>query len=134
MTLQRRRRKRGFSPSKKMAEAVLRKRKTEVIENKFLDIKRDVKVLFDDFAQEYLVYSQNNKKQKSYQRDITNIKHLKAYFGGKFYNEIAPYSIEKIQIRTARKCLSSECKQRVSLPEAPFLPKLLSGIKPEIPC
>ena len=50
-------------PSKKLAQEVLRKRKVQIAENKFLDIKRVPMIRFNDFAQSYLeIHSQQNKK------------------------------------------------------------------------
>ena len=49
--------KEAVGPHKKMAEAALAKRGTEVVENKFrLDIRREPKVLFDEICQEYFEY------------------------------------------------------------------------------
>lgn len=86
--------------SKKMAEAVLRKRKTEVIEGKFLDIQRSEKVSFDDFTDEYLkVHSSNNK---SYRKDMSNAKILKSSFGDKCLHEITPMDVERFKTERAK--------------------------------
>jgi len=63
--------------SKTLAENVLRKRKLEIAENKFLDVKRDKKIKFEDFADEYLnLHSKvNNRSWATW--DLRNIILLK---------------------------------------------------------
>jgi len=57
------RKREKIGTNKKQAELVLNKRKVEIAEGKFLDVKREKKVPFDEMAKEYLeVYSKPNKK------------------------------------------------------------------------
>ena len=49
-----RRKREKIGSSKALAEAVLQKRKVEIAENKHLDIRKEVKIKFEDFADEYL--------------------------------------------------------------------------------
>lgn len=44
-----------------MAEYVFAKRKVEIAENKYLDIKRDRKIRFEDFADRYVVHLLDTK-------------------------------------------------------------------------
>ena len=48
-----RRRREKVGDSKTLAENALRKRKLQIAEGKFLDIKREDKIKFEDFADEY---------------------------------------------------------------------------------
>jgi len=82
--------------SKKLAENVLRKRKLEIAENKFLDIKKNPPIKFEDFAQEFLeIYSKPNKK--SWESDFHHLKRLKSFFRGKFLYQITPKDIEEFK-------------------------------------
>ena len=48
----------SIGSSKKNAQKVIDKRKTEIVENKYLDIRKDPDpVKFHDFAKEYLKWS-----------------------------------------------------------------------------
>jgi integrase len=72
---------------------VLRKRKVEIAEGKFLERKRPVTTTFDDLAAAYLVYSRENKR--SWDRDERSIKALAEVFSGKRLTEIPPAAIER---------------------------------------
>jgi integrase len=81
--------------NKRRAEQLLAKRQTEILEDRF-DIAATVRpVLFAEVAREYLeVYSQQNKKPATFQRDQILIKHLIAYFGEHRLRDIKPMLIE----------------------------------------
>lgn len=57
-----RRKREKIGPSKRLADAVLAKRRTEIAEGRFLDRKKTPKIRFEDFASEYLEYSEANKR------------------------------------------------------------------------
>jgi hypothetical protein len=90
-----RRKREKVGPSKKLAEEVLRKRKLQIAENKYLDIKRDEKIKFADFADLYLkTHAQQNKK--SWKRtDRGYVKSLSSFFHGMFLHEVTPVRISK---------------------------------------
>ncbi len=89
-----RRKREKVGPNRRQAELVFQKRQVQIAEDKFFDIKRAKKVLFDDFAKMYLeVYSKPNKR--SWTRDRTCIDHLKEFFGGKYLHEMLPLDIEE---------------------------------------
>lgn len=81
--------------SKRRAEQLLAKRQTEVLEDRF-DIASTVRpVLFAEVASEYLeVYSQQNKRPRTFQRDQILVKHLISYFGEYCLRDIKPMLIE----------------------------------------
>lgn len=90
----RKRRREKIGPNKRQAEIVLQKRKVEVAENKFLDVRKTRKIRFDNFAKEYLeVYAKPNKK--SWRRDRISIDNLTTFFGNRHLHEIGPIDIEK---------------------------------------
>jgi integrase len=99
-----------IGPSKKLAETVLKKRKVEIAEGRFLDKLRNTEILFDNFAEQYLQYSKANKK--SYDKDVSRMKVLLRYFGGKHLSEITPWLIEKFKAQ--RKKEVSRRKKEVS--------------------
>jgi Site-specific recombinase XerD len=84
-----------------LAENVLRKRKLEIAENKYLDIRREQKVKFEELADMYIeIYAKPNKR--SFKSDLTNVKTLNRYFSGKYLYEIDTLSIEKFKTERAK--------------------------------
>ncbi len=82
--------------SKKLAETVLAKRKVEIAEGKFLNVRKNVKIKFEDFANDFLnIYSKANKK--SWKSDHYNLQSLKKYFGGKLLFAITIKDIEQFK-------------------------------------
>ncbi len=66
--VQGRRKRESIGPSKELAQIVLKKRKVQIAENRFLDVKREKKIHFRDMAKLYLeAYSKPNKR--SWDRD-----------------------------------------------------------------
>ena len=89
-----RRKREKIGPNRHQAELVFQKRQVQIAEDKFFDIKRAKKVLFDDFAKMYLeIYSKPNKR--SWTRDRACIDHLKEFFEGRYLHEILPLNVEK---------------------------------------
>lgn len=83
-----------IGPSNKRAMLVLDKRRVEIAEGKFFDIKKEEKIPFGKMAMEYLeVYSRPNKR--SSRRDEISVKHLVSFFGAKNLQEITPLDVEK---------------------------------------
>jgi integrase len=93
-----RRKRETIGPSKKVAYDVLRKRKIQIIENKFFDIKKHKKIKFDDFANDYIeVYSKHNKKD--WKKDLTRLRPLKPFFAGKYLYMIKPLEVEQYKAK-----------------------------------
>lgn len=93
--VQGRRKREKIGPSKSLAQKVLYKRKVEIAEGKFLDVKHEERIPFKDFAQEYLEkYSKPNKRSWA-STDVIYIKHFTNFFGTKALNEITPHDIER---------------------------------------
>ena len=103
---------------RKIAAAVLEKRKLEIVEGKHLDIKRVQKVKFSEFADEYLELHCKPHNKSWHKSDYFNLKNLKEYFAGKCLHEITAKDIEqycaeriktvsKSTVNRALNCLSS---------------------------
>lgn len=86
--------------NKRLAETVLGKRLAEVAEGKFLDIRKDAKIKFEDFVQEYL--SVHAKTKRTYHSDLDTTKMLSKFFNGKFLYEITPFLVEKFRTERAK--------------------------------
>jgi len=93
--------------SKTLADKALMKRKVQIAEGKFLDIKREANIRFKDFAEEYIEkYSKPNKR--SWQTaDCVYVKHFNAFFGSKCLHEITPQDIERYKSERLRAVKSS---------------------------
>jgi integrase len=84
---------------------VLRKRKVEIAEGKYLDRQRPVTTMFDELSEAYLAYARDQQQKRSWTRDRTSLATLKGYFGGKRLPELTPVVIE--QYRTWRRATIS---------------------------
>ena len=108
------RRREKIGPSKKLAENVLRKRKVEIAEGKFLDIEKNEKVKFEDFAEEYLnVHSKPNKK--SWITDHYHIEDLKKTFKGRYLYTITTSDIEKFKVERLKNVAPATINRQMSL-------------------
>jgi integrase len=87
--------RKAVGKDKKSAEKVLKKVEAELIENKWLDIKKEHKIKFSEVSKEFLErYSKVNKR--SWERDERIINHhLNKFFGNKFIYEIKEKDIEE---------------------------------------
>ena len=86
------RRKRKAIGSRKEAENAITAIKADVLRGEF-KFKRESKVQFEAFAQDYLNHCKTNKK-KSWQRDENSIQFLEVHFGGMLLSKITPLDIE----------------------------------------
>ena len=82
------------APYKETAEMILKKIETEIAEGKYLDIKKEKHVLFEDLAREYLntyvrLENKNIKKQECL------INNLRGHFKGKHLHQIDPLAIRQ---------------------------------------
>ncbi|OGP62750.1 MAG: hypothetical protein A2170_10055 [Deltaproteobacteria bacterium RBG_13_53_10] len=86
------RRRRKAIGSRKEAENAQTAIKADVLRGEF-KFKRESKVQFEAFAQNYLNHCKTNKK-KSWQRDENSIQFLEVHFGGMLLSKITPLDIE----------------------------------------
>jgi site-specific recombinase XerD len=90
----------SIGPSRKDAQKVIAKRKTAIVENKFLDIRKEpAPVKFHDFAKEYLQWAKANKKPSTYNRDLYIMRQFDKEFERKTIQEITTWQIEKWKSR-----------------------------------
>jgi integrase len=93
-----RRRREFIGPSRKLAEAVLGKRKMEIAEARYLDKKQGSRrVLFADFAKEFEEICVSRKRAARRYRSC--LKHLCQEFGEKYLHEITPEDVERYQAK-----------------------------------
>jgi len=91
-----RRKREMIGESRQLAEKVLYKRKVQIAENRYLDIKKNAKIKFEEFSKTYLeLHSKPNKK--SWKSDVFHIKKLCSYFGHRFLYDITPIMIERFK-------------------------------------
>jgi len=88
-----RRQREKIGTNKRQAETVLQKRKVQLAEDRFLNVRIDSRIQINDIAKDFLVYSKNNKR--SYVRDMELVHNLLKVFDDKRLNEITPAYIEK---------------------------------------
>lgn len=93
-----RRVRRPISKSKAEAEAVLAKIRTETLERGYFELKRTPHVLFEDFANDYLVGARADE-MKSWRRVEVILRHLGRAFNGKLLSEITPAMVERYKLK-----------------------------------
>lgn len=90
--------------SRKVAKAVIAKRRGEIAENKFLDVRKDPEpVKFYDFAKRYLQWARANKKPSSYKRDLSRMRMLDREFGTMDIRKITAQKLEEYATKRATK-------------------------------
>jgi len=92
-----RRKREKIGPSQKLAQKVLNKRKTQVAEDKFLDIEKVKRVKLGEFADRFIEnYCKPNKT--SWKDDKERLAKLAGFLGvNKLLDEITSYDIEKFK-------------------------------------
>ena len=86
----------AIGESRKFAEIVLGKKKAEVREGRFLNVKKNEKIKFEDFAKTFIeLHSKLNKRPRVAKRDEQLINRLSEHFSGKYLYEITPKQIEE---------------------------------------
>ena len=105
--------------NKRQAEQALAKRKTEVAEGKFLDKKKQKKIKFKDFANEFIEFHSKPNK-KSWKRDVQLVNHLKNFFGEKKLYEITPLDIEKYKKNRIQKVKPATVNREIACLKAIF--------------
>ncbi len=97
------RRREKIGSSRSLAETVLQKRKVELAENKYLDVKKEDKIKFEVFADEYLELHCKVNNVKSWQTaDRHNIKNLKGFFAGYTLDEITPHKVQQYKAQRSQ--------------------------------
>ncbi len=86
-------------PNKHLAELALQKKRVEVAEGRFLDIRKNEKIRFEDFAAEYLELHSKVHNKSWKKSDWTNINMLNKYFGSRYLYEITTKDVEKFKFK-----------------------------------
>ncbi len=89
-----------IGPSRKGAEKIIAKKKAEIAENKFLDVKKEPKpIKFHEFAKEFLEWAKVNHKSSSRSRELSNMRNLETAFKNKNIHEITTWDIERWKVK-----------------------------------
>jgi integrase len=106
----------SIGPSRKGAEKVIAKKKAEIAENKYLDIRKDPDpVTFHEFAKEYLKWAKTNKKASTYSRDISIMRGLDKEFEGKNIQDVTSWLIEKWKSKRSDKFKPGSVNRELAL-------------------
>lgn len=84
-------------PYKALADNAWAKIRTEIAENRFLDIKKTKQVKLEEFADKYFELHCKVNHRSADKAAGSQIKVLKKYFSGKYLHEINPVMIEKFK-------------------------------------
>ena len=91
--------RRKVGTSKKVAEVALADVQVKKAKKEFLGLTTPKRILFKDFAPQYLEYSRTSKAKSSYLRDKTIIDtHLKPIWGDTDLSRISPRTIETYKV------------------------------------
>ena len=101
------RRRRKVGPYKALADNAWAKIRTEIAENKFLDIKKEKRIKFEVFAANYFEVHCKVNQAHAGKASTTLIKALKRFFAGKYLHEITPLMIEKFKAERVREVSAS---------------------------
>ena len=109
-----------IGPSKKLAQAVLNKRLSEVAENKHLDVKKDRKIKFKDFAHTYLETHAKPNKRSWQTSDAKYLKNLIPCFGESYLYEITPEIVERYKAQRKEKVSVASVNRDLALLKCMF--------------
>jgi integrase len=98
------RKRERIGPDKRLAETVLRKRKVEIAEGKYLDKQRPITTTFDELADVYVTWIKPDEdrgvpaRKKSWRsHDLYALGHLRPYFGAHRLTAITPAMVAQYQ-------------------------------------
>jgi integrase len=126
--------RRKVGPSKKVAEMALADVQVKKAKNDFLGVCDPKKILFKDFANEYLEYSKANKAKSSYERDDTVIhKHLITVWCKQNLQRITARDIENYKLCRVEKVTASTVNRELALISNMFRKAVEWGYLKEVP-
>lgn len=117
---------------KDLAIKVLKKRQIEVAEGRFLDIKKEQRIRFDDFAVEYLEL--HSKLKKSFDTDCKIVGLLKKTFGGRYLYEITSLDVEKFKSARAKEVSPATVNRALAVLKSVFNRAIVWGKVEKNPC
>jgi len=109
-----RRVKKKIGPIKKLAEASLKKIEVSIAEGKYLEIKKQNKIKFKDFANEYLELHSKVNNRSWRKSDLRNIAALNKVFANKDLHEITPHMIEQFKAHRAKEVSPATVNRHLS--------------------
>ena len=99
-----RRKRERIGPDKRLAETVLKKRKVDIAEGRFLDKQRSITTTFEELADAYLAWIAPDeqrgipaRKRSWYSGDLYAIGKLRPYFGGQRLIDMTPALVSQYQ-------------------------------------
>ena len=97
------RKREAVGPSRRLAEKALAKRKVQIAEKRYFNIKEKPTTTFDELIDKYMKYARANKI--SWDRDANSIKRLLSFLGNIKLSDITPLKIEEYkQHRLCKVC------------------------------
>jgi len=107
--------RRKVGPSKKVAEMALADVQVKKAKNDFLGVCEPKKILFKDFAVDYLEYSKANKALSSYDRDVTTVQgHLLPVWRDFQLSRITAKMIEEYKLQRLEKVKPSTLNREMN--------------------
>jgi integrase len=98
------RKRERIGPDKRLAETVLKKRKVEIAEGRFLEKHRTITTTFDELCDAYIAWIRPNetkgipaRKRSWFSGDLYAIGKLRPYFSGKRLVDITPALVSQYQ-------------------------------------
>ena len=120
--------------SRTVAKEELARKKAGVLEGRLNPAKDRRSPQLHKFAEDYLEWSEGNKKRRTYERDITSLNALRPSFGGARLSDITPWQIEKYKRERRAKGRSNQTiKLELACLKAMFNKALLWGQAVENP-
>jgi site-specific recombinase XerD len=95
-----RRKRERIGPDKRLAEMVLRKRKVEIAEGKYLDKRTVPRCSFSELANLYLAWAKVN--HRGYVGTRSRVEHFRREFGTRQLREITPLMVDDYVSRRAK--------------------------------
>jgi integrase len=115
------RKRKMIGPSKEMAKLVLKDIQVKIAKGEYLGIYEEKKILFKDFAKEYLTYSKTNKSGGTYQKDKMYVfAHFVPCFGKEYLFNITTKIVEDYKSMRREKVKPSTVNKELSVLKAMF--------------
>jgi len=109
-----RRIKKKIGPSKKLAQASLDKINVSIAEGRYLEVKKQDKLKFKDFANEYLELHSKVNNRSWRKSDLRNITALNKFFSNNYLNEISQHMIEKFKADRAKEVMPATVNRHLA--------------------
>ena len=113
-------RKSTATTSKKVAESIYYKVKTQIAEGAYLESIKGKNKTFVDMAERYIKEVTPDKKPSSQRDDIANAKNLGKFFGKFYLNEITPDLITQYVLKRKKKVGPSSINRELAFFSAAF--------------